>query len=689
MKKMEKHERSRNINALTWLNEKKSSNPSNKMQIYTATVLILLSLIVLPIPATQFVGAPPMTWSFENVDMSSDAGRYNSLAFDSNGIPHILYQRNEPFPNAVLHAYKIGDTWYNETVFEQAGIVGRYLSLAIDTNDVLHASFFVNDCLYYSNNATGIWMETIVDEDAWARVGYYNSIALDSSDNPRIAYWDSSQEDLKYAYYDGSTWNIDVVDSHSKDEAGEYCSLAIAHDDTPHISYHYRVDSTNERQLKHAWKTGNSWNEEVVYDQDIPGRFTCIAINNITGELHISHNCLSNKDLLYSNNSGAGWNTQVLDDTNDCGYYTSLTLDHQGEPHIVHFDQTDSVIKRTWRESGSWYTETVVSSGPMGNDRCLDIAMDSNNEPKISYYDANTANLMYSNGFVNFVDLTVNEVWSVPSGSVGDGEQVQIFANVSNLGSLESGPFIVRFYDGDPEYGGTQIGSDQSVSSLQPGNHTLVNVSWIASPIGSHQIYAEVNPDDVVLDPFQHNDKDHVHIEVGGFELKLGKGWHLISIPQIQDNTSLITVLASLSGYYDAVICYNGSDEIDPWKYHHTSKPCYMNDLHDIDHKMGFWIHITKEGGTSFKFNGTKPTESQNITLNPGWNLVGFPSLTNKTRAIALNNIVFGTDINCIWTYNSTAKKWQEIDNSDYFELGRGYWIHCSSSTDVVWEVPL
>jgi len=61
--------------------------------------------------------------------------------------------------------------------------------------------------------------------------------------------------------------------------------------------------------------------------------------------------------------------------------------------------------------------------------------------------------------------------------------------------------------------------------------------------------------------------------------------------------------------------------------------------------------------------------------------------LSNKSRTLALNNLTFDTEIDAIWTYNASSQKWEQIGEFDYFERGRGYWMHIK--TDCVWEVPL
>jgi hypothetical protein len=103
---------------------------------------------------------------------------------------------------------------------------------------------------------------------------------------------------------------------------------------------------------------------------------------------------------------------------------------------------------------------------------------------------------------------------------------------------------------------------------------------------------------------------------------------------------------------------------------------------------ISFWIHINVPGGTTLICNGTEPTVNQNIDIHVGWNLVGYPSLKNRQRDVALNNTVFGSDVDSIWTYDSTKQEWMELKNpTDYFEVGQGYWIH--SKVDKTWNIPL
>jgi parallel beta-helix repeat protein len=173
---------------------------------------------------------------------------------------------------------------------------------------------------------------------------------------------------------------------------------------------------------------------------------------------------------------------------------------------------------------------------------------------------------------------------------------------------------------------------------------------------------------------------------IGNF-LLLYEGWNLISVPFLQSITSIDSVISSLIGSYDVVQWYNVSDSSDFWKHHHTGKLPQNNDMNFINHTLGFWIHITQPGDTIFLYNGTQPTSNQTIQLYEGWNMVGYPSLTNHNRTVGLNNLEFGLDVDAIQWYDTPTKTWHFMDQDDPFVPGRGYWVH--SRVEAGWEVPL
>jgi outer membrane protein assembly factor BamB len=168
--------------------------------------------------------------------------------------------------------------------------------------------------------------------------------------------------------------------------------------------------------------------------------------------------------------------------------------------------------------------------------------------------------------------------------------------------------------------------------------------------------------------------------------LTLKEGWNFISLPFIQQEQDLIDVLAPIDTSYDAVQWYDPTDTSDHWKNNKIGKSI-GNDLLQLNEKMGFWIHITKSGDTIFEYNGTEPSVDQSISLLPGWNMVGYPSNTSHNRTVGLNNLIFDNQIDAIWSYDSVNQRWDEMGESDNFELGKGYCIH--SKVSATWIVPL
>jgi parallel beta-helix repeat protein len=172
-----------------------------------------------------------------------------------------------------------------------------------------------------------------------------------------------------------------------------------------------------------------------------------------------------------------------------------------------------------------------------------------------------------------------------------------------------------------------------------------------------------------------------------GYCMILSPGWNLISIPLVQKETYLERILTPLEGKFATALYYNNSDNLKPWKHHHISKPFHLNDLKEIDSTMGFFIYISTANETVFVPGGHRPSHNHSINLYNGWNMVGYPSLTNYNRTLGLNNLNFGYEIDSIQWFDSSTKTWHDLGSDDYFQIGYGYWVH--AKTDCLWEVPL
>jgi len=85
------------------------------------------------------------------------------------------------------------------TTVDDSGDAGLYTSIALDSSDNVHISYYDagNNALEYATNTTGEWVATMVDDSG--DVGLYTSIAVDGSGGVHISYYDAANGALKYA----------------------------------------------------------------------------------------------------------------------------------------------------------------------------------------------------------------------------------------------------------------------------------------------------------------------------------------------------------------------------------------------------------------------------------------------------------------------------------------------------------
>ena len=195
-------------------------------------------------------------WIITDIDDMGDTGRYPSIVLDAEGNAYVsyayIYYGWEPSVTSMnlRYATNVSGGWVTETVDDTA-LVGEYTSIALDSSNKVHISYFDSSDgnLKYATNASGEWECETVDTNDY--VGMYISIALDSSNKVHISYhgWstDYPTSYLKYANNTSGYWVTQTVNSGGN--VGKYSSIALDSSDNVHISYYDEANGS----LKYAY----------------------------------------------------------------------------------------------------------------------------------------------------------------------------------------------------------------------------------------------------------------------------------------------------------------------------------------------------------------------------------------------------------------------------------------------------
>lgn len=252
-------------------------------------------------------------WNYVDVDHTHSVGMYNSLTVDSLGLPHMSYY-DATHEDLVYGTWSIPYNRWFTTTLEIKNVKGWYTDIAVNANRTPFISYYDK-----TNGTLKIAYRTPINAWNWKQVdniglledegvGAYTSIAVDSLGRPHIAYYDITNQDLRYAYWDGEwgvsgTWNISVIDSVG--DVGRFASLAI-----------HRADNTR----------------------------------------HVCYYDMTNGDLKYATATDTGvWEIQVVDgavgtdgdsiDEGDVGMYCSIDLNAAGQPAISYYDNSRGDLK--------------------------------------------------------------------------------------------------------------------------------------------------------------------------------------------------------------------------------------------------------------------------------------------------------------------------------------------------------
>ncbi len=311
------------------------------------------------------------------------------------------------------------------TVDNSEGVGGNN-SIDLDSNGYPHISYLdsANDDLKYAFYDGTDWNIEIIDGFGYS--GQFNSISLDSNDRPHISYCDFGI--LNYAYYDGTSWTVEMVDDNINGTVGN-TAIALDSKDNPHISY------SKLGSLKYAIYDGDNWNIQTVENNSVSD--TSISLDS-NDRPHISYEG-GDEDLKYAYYDGISWSIETLDSIGLVGLDSSITLDSNDNPHISYHDQSNEDLKYVYYDGTNWNIKIVDNLGNVGNFTSL--ALDSNDHPHISYKDTTNKAIKYA-----YFDGTSWSINTLDSNKSASPSLVLNSAGIPHISYFDYGSRALKYF---------------------------------------------------------------------------------------------------------------------------------------------------------------------------------------------------------------------------------------------------
>jgi hypothetical protein len=162
--------------------------------------------------------------------------------------------------------------------------------------------------------------------------------------------------------------------------------------------------------------------------------------------------------------------------------------------------------------------------------------------------------------------------------------------------------------------------------------------------------------------------------------IRLNSGWNLISFPVSPGSDKISEILSPIAGNYSTVWSY----QKHVWKLYDPKNPG-LSDLTSLEPGWGYWIKMNRSG--TLTVSGSPAPKS--VSLESGWNLVGYNSATPMPADTALSSIK-GKYIS-VWIIINGAWKSYDAENPGFSDLeiaepGYGYWINAKKAC--TWTLP-
>jgi hypothetical protein len=330
------------------------------------------------------------------------------VATDGNNV-YIAYYSNAGDDLNFIRSSDGGTTWDAPIAIDRIGTVGLYASIYRKGS-----SLYVSYCDSTTNNSFDLKVAistngglnwSVYRADAIGSVGLYSSIYVDDSNAIHVAYYDALAANLNLKYAKsvdgGNSWTTTLVDSTG--DVGKYASITGDGSTNLQVAYY---DDTND-DLKYALWNGSVWATSTVDNtggRDV-GQYAKIARDGL-GYLYVLYQDVTGYDLKLAKYT-TGWAASTVMSTGDVGSHIGLYIDGNNYLDVVYYNDTQ--FRNEFIQSidgGTTWSSPVVVIDDSGVGQNASLA-GSGITLWTSYYDAVNADLKAASSVNNGMSWTI------------------------------------------------------------------------------------------------------------------------------------------------------------------------------------------------------------------------------------------------------------------------------------------
>jgi hypothetical protein len=298
------------------------------------------------------------------------------------------------------------DAGFEPSYFEPDHSMTQYDSLAFDPSGVPHIAYYSEGKyqVMYATLAGGAWSSKKLED-----TGAYRSVSLafDPTGNPGICLGGLNRDmDFTYASQSTAAWSFAKIADGigwgkvGDGDAGYFSSLVIDPAGTPHIAYN-NGKKGDSASLMYATRNGTVWTSTVIQKTR---SYNPSMVLDRAGLLHVAYSTAgSGGPIMYAVQDASGtWQVRSVANAYDsssgkmrhAGYQLSLALDSAENPHITYYDTVNKDLRYVSWNGTDWNTETVHASGDVG--KFSSLAINDGDQPFIGYYDTMDQELRFA-----------------------------------------------------------------------------------------------------------------------------------------------------------------------------------------------------------------------------------------------------------------------------------------------------